>query len=148
MVTETFTTLLISGILWWDRVYLARKYLQEDYDDNVAEKINDVVGVLLILLVSAITIIYFLMISVISLDRVNSVTFKKYIGFMLERLKIENRLQLLYNFWYTLRRLIIVLISLFLVNHTGIQLILFILLNLSSLVYIGLVRPFKGKTLN
>lgn len=76
VVTESFTTMLISGILWWERVYLARKYLGEDYGDDVTERINDVVGVILLLLVTVITIIYFLMVSVISLDRVNTVTFK------------------------------------------------------------------------
>jgi hypothetical protein len=105
--------MLISGILWWDRVNLMRKYFKEENEANLAEIINDSVGFSLLGLVTVITVIYFLMISVISLDRVKSVTFSQYIGFMLERLKIENRLQLLYNFWYTFRRLIIVLISLF-----------------------------------
>ena len=145
---ESFDTMLISGMLWLDRVKFVNRYFQEKSEDQVSEVVNNAVGALLIVLVSAIIIIYFLMISVISLDRVKTVSFQQYIGFVLERLKIENRLQLLYNFWYTLRRLIIVLIALFISNHTGIQLMLFIYLNLASLIYIGLVRPFRGNSLN
>jgi hypothetical protein len=83
VVTESFDTMLISGILWLDRVKFVNRYFQEKSEDQVSEVVNNAVGALLIVLVSAIIIIYFLMISVISLDRVKTVTFQQYFGFVL-----------------------------------------------------------------
>jgi hypothetical protein len=86
VVTESFVTILISGVLWLDRVKLENKYFQDEIEDDISEVINNAVGALLLMLVSTIMIIYFLMVSVISLDRVKTVTFQQYIGFVLERL--------------------------------------------------------------
>lgn len=142
MVTEAFMTLLVSGILWGQRVHLAEKYLP-DQEKSQSEAITNVIGILSLILVSVVTITYFLMISVISLDRIQTVSFRSYIGYVIERLKLDTRFQVLYNFWFTSRRLIIAVVALFLQDYAGMQLVLFMSLNLATMVYIGLARPFK-----
>lgn len=121
MVTETLVSLLIAGILWYERNTLKEKYIDGDDSRNEVSEITlNIIGGLILILVSLITITYFLIVSFISIDRVRSNKFKSYIGFMLERLQIDSRLRLLYNFWFSVRRIMICFVAIFLKDYTGI----------------------------
>ena len=121
VATETLVSLLIAGILWGDRSLLMHKFIP-DRKVTFSEVVTNMVGISLLFLSIVVTILYFLMITVISVDTIKENKFTEYIGFMLERLNIESRLTLFYNFWFTFRRITIVIIAIFLKEYTGIQL--------------------------
>ena len=57
-------------------------------------------------------------------------------------------LSLLSNFFTMVRRLILLYIAMFLEEHSWLQVSVFTLLSLASLVYLGYTRPFKTRQQN
>ena len=69
-------------------------------------------------------------------------------GSLYQELKTDDKLSLGYNLVFVVRRINIAFVAIFLRNYPSQQLMLLMFQNTLCLIYIGLIRPFKGSFTN
>jgi hypothetical protein len=117
-ITETIMQLLVPCFLWIERQTLTKEYgLNEDISST--DKFQAIFTICLLVLCLIVFLSYFGLISFFNLEKIQSKWFKEYFGYNLKRIQDENRIQLFYNFWFILRRVIVCIDALFIKRAPG-----------------------------
>ena len=74
--------------------------------------------------------------------------FERKFGSFYEGIRLDSKMALQWNSFFTLRRLILAYTSIWLLEYPGIQIQITLLITLLQILYLSLVQPFKDKFLN